>query len=760
MPAGELGAQDYLELLNPEQREAVEHFEGPLLVLAGAGSGKTRVLTSRIARLIEHHGVDPSCIMAVTFTNKAAEEMRNRVRNLLVAEPAGMWIGTFHSIGARILRRHAVRLGFTPGFTILDSDDSLREIKRVMERLKVPKPWKPKTVQGALSAAKNQLITPEEYARSAFDPLARVVADVYPVYQSVLKASNEFDFDDLLVKPVELFNSHPGVLEVFRKRFSFILVDEYQDTNRAQYCFLELLAREHSNLGVVGDDDQSIYGWRGADIRNILEFEKDFSDARTIRLERNYRSTKIILQAANSVIAENKNRKGKTLYTEKDSGSPIFVTRAADEVDEADWIQGEISKELDVDPDAEFRDFVVLYRTNAQSRALEEAFRRADMPYRIIGGVRFYERREIKDVIAYLRLISNPKDASAFLRVVNYPRRGIGEASLTALLEGARAAGLTPLEAAREAGSNSKIPTAGAAALKRFAGLIDKYRGLAPYMRVHELLNELIGELGLVDILRAEGHDGIDRAQNVEELVAAASEFDAESAMDSDDLDQVEDVTELDLFLQKITLVAEVDNLDPEADAVTLMTLHNAKGLEFPSVFISGLEEGLFPLSRSHDTIEELEEERRLLYVGITRAKERLYLTHARTRRRGGDWLVSSPSAFLRPLPRELIIEQQTPKYSEGFPRRRSRREWSGLEPLRTRQREAPPGELTYDYSDSQDVPTLPELSQGARVRHPRFGVGTVAELDGAGGEVKAVIDFESVGRKKLVVKYANLDLV
>lgn len=757
MKSGGLKRGDYLESLNPAQREAVEHFEGPLLILAGAGSGKTRVLTCRIAHLIERHGVEPNFIMAVTFTNKAAQEMRDRVRALLGSEPAGMWIGTFHSVGARILRRHAARLGFGPGFTILDSDDSQREVKRVMERLKVGKPWKPKTVQAALSAAKNQLVSPEEFTKTAFDPFARVVAEVYPEYQSALKSANELDFDDLLVKPVELFTSHADVLAAFRERFAFILVDEYQDTNRAQYRFLELLAREHGNLGVVGDDDQSIYGWRGADIRNILGFETDFPNTRTIRLERNYRSTKVILRAANSVIAENKHRKGKTLYTENDVGPMVTLAHTADEVDEAEWIQEEIAKQLDGSSHTSLKDYVVLYRTNAQSRAFEEAFRRADTPYRIIGGVRFYERREIKDVIAYLKLISNPKDASALLRIVNYPRRGIGDASLTALLEGANAAGSSLLEAARRASSFDRIPSSGAAALEKFAMMIDRYRGLKPHLRVHELLAELIGELKLVEMLRAEGHDGMDRAQNVEELVAAASEFGAEPAVEEEDLLEVEDVTELDLFLQKISLIADVDNLDPEADAVTLMTLHNAKGLEFPVVFISGLEEGLFPLSRSHDSLEELEEERRLFYVGITRAKEKLYLSHAKTRRRGGDWMVSSPSAFLLPLPSELIVEHETPRFAEREMPRRRRREWMDW-PGR-RQRDSLPGELTYDFSDSQDTPTLPPLVEGARVRHPRFGIGTVTELDGDGWDVKAVVDFESVGRKKLVVRYANLDL-
>ena len=756
MSIGDAKAGGYLATLNPDQREAVEHFQGPLLVLAGAGSGKTRVLTCRIARLVEHHGVDPNLIIAVTFTNKAAEQMRDRVKGLLRSEPSGMWIGTFHSIGARILRRYAARIGFGPGFTILDADDSLREIKRVMEERDVPKRWKPQSVQGAISSAKDSLITPARFAESAIDPFSLIVADVYPAYQARLKSGNAFDFDDLLVKPVELFESSPEVLERFRRRFQFVLVDEYQDTNHAQYRFLELLAREHGNLCVVGDDDQSIYGWRGADIRNILEFERDFSAARTIRLQKNYRSTQTILRAANQVIAENINRKGKTLYTENDTGPQITLTTATDEMDEAEWIAAEIKDRLEEPNGLDHRSVVVLYRTNAQSRALEEAFRGADLPYRIIGGVRFYERREIRDVIGYLKMISNPKDTSSFLRIVNYPRRGIGDTTLTLVLNAAKAAATPPLEAARRATEIDGIRRAGALALESFAQMIDRYRALASHTGVHELMGELIVELRLLENLRAEGFEGIDRAQNVEELVAAASEFDAAGAMDQEELDGIEEVTELDLFLQKVSLIADVDNLDPDADAVTLMTLHNAKGLEFPMVLISGLEEGLFPISRSQDSLEELEEERRLFYVGITRAENKLYLTHAVRRRRGGDWMVSSPSSFLQPIPEDLIVKLETERYADRITSRRRAADWSDWA---HREWADEPGGLMYDYTDSQDVSVMPELAEGIRVRHPRFGTGTVVSLDGFGADLKALIEFDEEGPKKVVVKYANLEL-
>jgi DNA helicase II / ATP-dependent DNA helicase PcrA len=438
--------------LNPEQREAVEHLEGPILVLAGAGSGKTRVLTVRIASLIEEHGVPPERILAVTFTNKAAGEMRERIRSLLGREPTGAWIGTFHAIGARLLRRHAELLGWDSTFTIFDADENLREIKRVMEALEIDaKRWKPQAVRAAISDAKNQLITAEAFAEhhaDGFDLFLRIVAEAYGPYQRSLRDQNAFDFDDLLVKPVELLESHGGVLGRYQERFGFILVDEYQDTNHAQFRFLEMLARKHRNLMVVGDDDQSIYGWRGADIRNILDFEQAYPGARVVRLERNYRSTSTILGTANEVILRNLHRKEKTLRTDREAGEPVTLVETADESDEGAWIAEEIETRRDASNEVRFRDFAILYRTNAQSRALEDQFRRRGIPYQIVGGVRFYERREIQDVLGYLRLVSNPRNAAAFLRVVNYPRRGIGRTSQERLVRWAEGEGIPLLEAA------------------------------------------------------------------------------------------------------------------------------------------------------------------------------------------------------------------------------------------------------------------------------------------------------------------------
>ena len=751
---------EYLTGLNPEQQEAVEHFEGPILVLAGAGSGKTRVLTTRIAHLIHEHGVDPSMILAVTFTNKAAAEMRERVRRVLQREPAGMWMGTFHSIGARLLRRHAAMLGWSSSFTITDADQALREVKRTMERLDISlKRWHPQAVHGAISAAKNQLVTPAEYTVLPGDPFTRIVAEVYAAYQKSLKEQNAFDFDDLLVKPVQLFELRDAVLRAYRERFQFVLVDEYQDTNRAQSRFLHLLAGEHHNLMVVGDDDQSIYGWRGADIRNILDFEEDFPGARVVRLEQNYRSTRRILDAANEVIAQNRERKGKTLRTDAGEGERLTRVESRDERDEAEWIGGEIQARVG-ENGASPRDFVVLYRTNAQSRALEEAFRRRDLPYQIVGGTRFYERREIMDVLAYLRLISNPRDAGAFDRIVNYPRRGIGDTSKAHLYAWAGEKGLAPLEAAARAEQVSALRGGAPASFRDFAVLIAKYAGLASHLSVGELVETLIDEIALFTALEAEGPEGEDRIENVKELIAGTHDFDVRADLDVEPEDVAEDTTALDLFLQKVSLLTDVDRHDPQANTVTLMTMHNAKGLEFPFVFISGLEDGLFPLKRTLDEPSELEEERRLFYVGITRAKRKVYLTHAQRRRRAGEYMPCIPSSFLAPIPADLVEARRTReverlrRYDEPTGWRRSS---AGAGSVGWRDGAAnagAPSGVYIDYSDAQD---MPRFVKGERIRHPQFGRGTIRELTGLGRDLKAVVDFDTVGRKKIVVRYANL---
>jgi DNA helicase II / ATP-dependent DNA helicase PcrA len=765
-----------LSHLNPEQREGAEHFEGPLLVLAGAGSGKTRVLTHRIAHLVEEMGVDPAAILALTFTNKAAGEMRERVRHLLAREPGGMWVGTFHSIGARILRRDAGRLGWTPSFQVYDADDAERLIKRILkDDLRIdPKRLSPRAVLGAISSAKNELVGPEEHARHALDFFEKTVSEVYGRYQSGLKDRNAFDFDDLLVKPVELLRAHPGVLARYRGRFQFVLVDEYQDTNRAQYVFLEMLAAEHRNLFVVGDDDQSIYGWRGADIRNILDFETAFPDARTVRLEENYRSSATILDAANRVIAENVRRKGKTLRTAAAAGERITLVEAADEADEASWVAGEIRARTGDDPTLSPRDFVVLYRTNAQARAMEEALRRARLAYRVVGGTRFYDRREVRDALAYLRLAANPAADESFLRIVNVPRRGIGDASIARLAEHASHRGIPLLRAAEEAAVVEGIRGPAARALPELAALARKHGALADQgVPLGGLLKALIEEAGLVAALEEEGPEGADRVENLNELIAGAA--DLQLRLDEHDPElmlELEEMGEapprpLDLFLAHVALVTDADQGDAGADAVTLMTLHTAKGLEFPFVFMSGMEDGLFPMARAYEEPAQLEEERRLCYVGITRARRKLYLTHARRRRRGREWLDAAPSPFLESIPPELVETRRTPAVLDreaGYARPwrsgggsafRGRGERLGFGTPEPPLSPAAAGEYEVDYSDSQDAPPM---MKGARVRHPQFGPGTVAALSGFGPDVRAAIDFDVVGRKTVVLRYANLE--
>jgi len=745
-----------LDTLNPEQREAVEHVEGPILVLAGAGSGKTRVLTVRIARLVQEFGVPPDRILAVTFTNRAAGEMRARIRTLLGRDLSGAWMGTFHSLGARFLRRHAESLGWDPAFTIFDAEDSLREIRRIMDSQKIDsKRWKPQAVRGAISESKNQRVTPEQFSEQngeGFDLFLRQVAQVYPAYQRSLRDQNAFDFDDLLVKPVELFEARPDIADRYRERFAFVLVDEYQDTNRAQFEFLELLARRHRNLMVVGDDDQSIYGWRGADIRNILDFEKTYAGAHVVRLEQNYRSTGNILRAANEVIRKNQNRKEKTLRTNREEGERLTLVETADERDEAGWIAEEIESRRIQGHIQRYRETAILYRTNAQSRALEDAFRRKGIPYQIVGGVRFYERREIQDVLGYLRLISNPRDSAAFLRVVNTPKRGIGKTSLDRFLQSAEAEGLHLLEAAHQAERWTELPPAARSALTRFAAFIQTYSLRAGERSVGALLEALLEDLDYLTLLRSEGPEGEDRVENVKELIAGALDFEAEREEEGE-LEGADPFTELDLFLQQVALVTDLDRTDPDADAVTFMTLHNAKGLEFPVVFLAGLEEGLFPLGRAYDEPLQLEEERRLFYVGITRAEEKLILSWARERRRAGDVMPGMLSSFVRDIPDLLVEVRKSPRLE---------REKAAYRPSFERRTSSSDARMSRkDDSDGMDLDldqSRPRMIRGERVSHATFGAGTVVEVSGFGRDIRVTVDFDSGGKKKLLALYAGLE--
>jgi DNA helicase-2/ATP-dependent DNA helicase PcrA len=740
--------------LNPAQREAVEHVQGPLLVLAGAGSGKTRVLTMRIAALIDRHGVPPERIFAVTFTNKAAGEMKHRIGRLLNRDPSGLWIGTFHALSARLLRREAELLGFARQFTIYDEDDRLSLIRKLMEQQgHSTKLFAPRAVQSLISAAKNRMVPPAELAAGAsFDRLVQVAAEVYAALGPALKAANAMDFDDLLLHPLTLFREHPERLRAYQSRFNFILVDEFQDTNRAQYQLIRLLGA-HGNVCAVGDDDQSIYGWRGADVRNMQDFLKDFPDARLIRLEENYRSTQVVLDAANGVIAENSGRIGKTLTTRRRGGESVTLVAAADERDEAEWVVRELQKRSAAS-DWAYNEMAVLYRTNSQSRALEEAFRRAGVPYRLIGAISFYERREVKDLLAYLRLVANPADNEAFLRAVGVPRRGLGETSLAMLDRAASQWGKPLLETARIADRIAELRPNVREAFRGFAGIIDSGARLQ-HLPPADLLEHIIRAINYEAVLLAEGPEGADRWENVRELVASAANW-SEEVTASDE----EPGLPLERFLAEAALLSQADTVVGEEEGVTLMTLHTAKGLEWPVVVMTGLEHGLFPLARAEEQPAGLEEERRLCYVGLTRAKDKLYLTWARARRRGGELRPGIASRFLKAIPPGIVEERRTT--SLWAP------DWGGT---RERWREGT-GERASDgrvgrstvpsFSRSDDEPSQdsPRYVKGERVRHRRFGSGTIQGLMGTGRDLKVSVAFdnEEVGIKQLLVAYAGLE--
>ena len=739
----------HLTGLNTNQLEATSHFEGPLLVLAGAGSGKTRVLTARVCHLIQEFGISPKKILTVTFTNKAAGEMRERITKLLGSEPIGMWVGTFHAMGARLLRRHADRLGWDRSFSIFDSDQSLRLIKSVQEELGLDlKRWNPKAIRAEISNSKNRLEDDKMFQQKDqgdSELFIQTVGQVFSAYQRALQAQNAFDFDDLLMKPVELLQNHRDLLEHYRGRFSFILVDEYQDTNRAQFRFVELLARAHGNLMVVGDPDQSIYAWRGADVRNILDFETAFPSARVVPLEINYRSRESILSAANAVIDENVNRPKKILRANRKGGDKITLVETSNEKDEARWIVSEIQDQIQSTQGLSICDCAVLYRTNAQARALEDAFLRARMPYQVVGGVRFYQRREIQDVLAYLRLISNPKDKTAFNRIVNYPRRGIGHTTREHLTRWAVDQRVTMLEAAGRADEVPGIRTAGVRGLKQFADLMHRLSERATQVTIGEMLEGLVEDIDLIEHLNNEGPDGEDRVRNVTELIAGTLDFDATLAQTVEP-DEIDTFTELDLFLQEVALIADLDGLDPGSETVTLMTLHNAKGLEFSLVFIAGLEEGLFPLSRAYDEVNGLEEERRLLYVGITRAEDKLFMSWARQRRRAGDFTYGFLSSFVSAIPDKLLERRKSNWLSPG----------SYSNPIAVQNRGY---KISHEQDEAFDMnQDSPGFVLGERVMHQTFGSGAVIEISGFGRDMKVKVKFDNVGEKKLLLRYAGLE--
>jgi DNA helicase-2/ATP-dependent DNA helicase PcrA len=746
MTAGPPG-RDWARTLNPEQREAVAHVSGPLLVLAGAGSGKTRVLTTRIAVLMDEHGVPPERIFAVTFTNKAATEMKHRIASLLARDPTGLWIGTFHSLSARLLRREAERLGFTRQFTIFDEDDRLALIRRLLEERNIAaKLFPPRAVQAVISSAKNRMMSGDQLGATAgFDRLTQIAAELMDPLAVALKRQNAMDFDDLMLHPLTLFKEHPDRLAWWRDRFAFVMVDEFQDTNKAQYELVRHLGG-HGNVFAVGDDDQSIYGWRGAEVKNMLDFQRDFAGARVVRLEENYRSTQVILDAANAAISRNTGRLGKTLRTRRAGGESVTVVAAADERDEAEYIARELAKRSSAGEWA-LEDMAVLYRTNSQSRAMEESFRRAGVAYRVVGAISFYERREVKDLLAYLRLVANPSDDEAFLRAIAVPRRGIGEASLETFRIAAAGWGKPLLETARIADRVTGLRPNVREGLQRFAAMIDDFRIRSANAAPVLILEALIGAIDYETVLLAEGQEGIDRWENVRELVAGAAEW-------SEVVTEEDGSTPLERYLTEAALLSAVDKSDGD-DGVTLMTLHTAKGLEWPVVVLSGLEDGLFPLGRAMETQAGLEEERRLFYVGLTRAKDKLYLSWARARRRGGELRPGIVSRFVESVPAELLEERSTA--SLWAPKRTS---GGWLAPWEvTSVPRATPVRL-YAIQEDQQNQDAPRLVKGERVRHRKFGSGTVQGLAGLGKDLKVGVLFDDpeVGFKQLLVAFAGLE--
>ena len=760
---------DLLSSLNPEQQEAVLQTDGPILILAGAGSGKTRVIAHRIAHLVSSHICPPDRILAVTFTNKAAEEMRTRVQALLDVDCRQMWISTFHALCARLLRREAPHVGLSRAFVIYDSTDQLTVVKQVMRQLGLDDAAvQPRQALSRISRAKNRMEGPEVFTTNAWSPRDQQIGALYGMYVKALTDANALDFDDLLLKTVELFAVSEQVRDRYSEKFRFLMVDEYQDTNRPQYLLIQRLASRHRNLCVVGDPDQSIYKWRGADLRNILDFEHDFPETRIVRLERNYRSTQVILDAASAVISQNRNRKEKRLYTERAGGALVRYYRAGDDLDEAEFIARTCRDALHDDVD---NTVAILYRTNAQSRTLEDALRRSGTDYKIIGGVRFYERKEVKDILAYLKLVLNPYDNVSLRRVINVPARGIGKGVIESLdgLVGATHAsplpeggaatppllvGLQPMVVAHNslwtrlvhAVEHRLLAPRASAALAAFRDLITGLAAMAGRDTVSIALGKVIDQSGYLQDLREErSEEAESRIENLMELVSAAREYETRHPEPS-----------LAGFVDQLSLLSDADEEAGSRHArILMMTMHSAKGLEFPVVIIAGLEEGLFPHSRSTDDEAELEEERRLCYVGITRAQRRLVLTSAARRRVFGDYQSTDPSRFIDEIPRALMEEVPSTfaspyQSSSLFRAKPYGGSWGG--------RHAREEQASYAHED-EDQSAPGGLKPGLRVRHPTFGEGTVLSVEPLDDDTKLVVRFTSVGQKTLRAKFAKLEV-
>ncbi|MBT2217469.1 DNA helicase PcrA [Virgibacillus dakarensis] len=731
---------DLLNGLNKEQQEAVKHTDGPLLIMAGAGSGKTRVLTHRIAYLLREKDVAPRNILAITFTNKAAREMRDRVHRLVGAGSEQIWVSTFHSMCVRILRRDIDRIGYNRNFTILDSSDQLSVIKQILKKLNIdPKKIDPRAMLGQISSAKNELVTPEEYSNNVGNFYERQVAQIYQAYQKMLQKNQSLDFDDLIMQTIHLFKRVPEVLEFYQRRFQYIHVDEYQDTNHAQYYLVKQLASRFQNLCVVGDSDQSIYRWRGADIQNILSFEKDYPTARTIFLEQNYRSTKAILEAANNVIHNNPGRKPKNLWTENADGKQISYFQGATEQEEALYVTDKI-QELTREQGFSPRDIAILYRTNAQSRAIEATLMKSTIPYQMVGGQKFYERKEIKDLTAYLRLITNPDDDISFERVVNVPKRGIGKTSIDRLRAYATEHGLSFYEAVKDVDLTG-VSKKAANQLEQFTTLIRSLAQQQEFLTATDMVEAVLERTGYEKMLKNENTiESQSRLENLEEFMTVTKDFEAGS----------EDKT-LVAFLTDLALIADIDRVDDDSEQdekVTLMTLHAAKGLEFPVVFLIGMEENVFPHSRSMFDNDEMEEERRLAYVGITRAEQELYLTHAKMRTLYGRTNMNPISRFIQEIPEELIdgIEQARETMFGGGMFAQKNNE----QPKQLKRR----AERLQKTTGAESQTWMP----GDKANHKKWGVGTVVKVQGEGEAMELDIAFPApTGIKRLLAKFAPI---
>ena len=737
---------ELLNGMNPRQKEAVLHTDGPLLLMAGAGSGKTRVLTHRIAYLIEEKEVNPWNILAITFTNKAAKEMKERVNAILASGGEDVWVSTFHSMCVRILRKDVDFIGYNRNFTIIDSSEQLTLMKRILKELNIdPKKYDPRSILGTISQAKNSLQTPQDFAKMQGSYYEEIVAKCYAAYQKELQYNQCMDFDDLIMNTIRLFEEHPDSLTYYQNKFHYIHVDEYQDTNHAQYTLVNLLAGRFRNLCVVGDADQSIYGWRGADMQNILDFEKDYPDAAVILLEQNYRSTKNILSAANQVIENNSNRKPKNLWTENKEGNKITYYRADNERDETRFIVDRMQEEIRSNH-RNYGDFAILYRTNAQSRVMEETLLKANIPYKMVGGHKFYDRKEIKDILAYLNVLANPQDSISFERIVNSPKRGIGPGSIEKLRSFASLHEWPLLEAAQ----NVELANIGGKAgqqLGSFGEMIQEVTQMIPYLTVTELTKEVLDRSGYLEDLKIQNTlEAQARIENLEEFLTVTQEFDKQfEQQNEEDADAPEE--KLTVFLNDLALVSDIDNLEEDASQVTLMTLHAAKGLEFPVVFLIGLEEGVFPLSRALMEESELEEERRLAYVGITRAEEALYLTNAFSRTLYGRTQYNRPSRFVEEIDQELLeIEgmRPTPKKTPVFAKKTA---YSYKQP-----------ETAVVSSKSATGGEKNSWKPGDKVKHKKWGLGTVVRVSGTSKDLELDVAFPSQGVKRLLAAFAPIE--